>query len=176
LLADEKPSVRQAVAPALGRLGGPAAAAALVAFLRSPDDDDRRLAVWGLGSIREEAAVLGLVSCLEDSSRYVRAEAARFLVPLDDPDANRAILQAARRGDAGVAREAWRLLIATGDEATESALVAAIDFESVPEMVHAYLASGNPRLAKAARDSREGQRAPKIGEYETPRWGQRSRS
>ncbi len=108
-----------------------------------------------LNNLPVERRVPGLVALLRDREPSTRASTAEELLALDAPRGKRAIVAAARRGDAAVARTAFRLLLSVGDAATEDALCAMLrdnSFESdFAEMATQALRCGNERLANLAR-------------------------
>jgi HEAT repeat protein len=87
LAEDSDPTVRLGAAEALARLGGLEAHDALIGALADPVDRVRRAAVEGLGSMGVDAAREPLTRLLsEDPAWEVRADAARALAALADPE------------------------------------------------------------------------------------------
>jgi hypothetical protein len=105
----------------------------------------------------------------------VRQEAAAGLAKHDDAEGKRALVAAAKRGDANVARGAWQYLLGEGEPGTERALADTLEDVEDVYLAHTTAASfmkcGNGFLARKARAYLDGQRpessAPKI------KWGSR---
>jgi HEAT repeat protein len=88
LLECDRADVREAAAAALGQLGDPASADALMAGLSDPAENVRWFAIEGLGKLGATQAVPRIAEMLaEDESRIVRAVAAATLGDLGQPAA-----------------------------------------------------------------------------------------
>jgi HEAT repeat protein len=176
-LQDRDPEMRGQAAHSLGKLKTQAAVDALVARLQAPDTDDRRVAAYALLAIGGALVLEPMLGLLNGPDPDLRQAAAFALSSLDDVRARPALLDAARRGDAAVAAVAWKVLVAAGDPETEAALVAAVKHfgDERDEVLPAFLGSGNPRLAEAAREvyRREGRPVPRPSSRVA--WGSRKR-
>jgi HEAT repeat protein len=79
-LGDENKDVQYAVSSQLGRIGGPAAIAALIEVLRDPDANKRRHAACGLSYAADAAAIPALLEAVHDAERSVRRYVIEALV------------------------------------------------------------------------------------------------
>lgn len=173
-LLDDDAVIRAAALGALSGIGGPEACAAIVRHSRqAPDDGERSVALWRLGSLLPAAlAQETLLAALGDGEARIREVAARALANSDTSAVVSALVAAARGGDVAIVKGAWPLLIRVGDRSLEAVLAAGVDANSGDEMVAAYQACGNPRLAAAARRASRGRMLPASG-HPTVRWGVR---
>ncbi len=85
LLADPDAERRWWTTRTLALVGGPDAAPLLMARLADADEATRCAAAFGLGSLRVEAGVPGLVACFADPSGWVRDCAADALSMIGEP-------------------------------------------------------------------------------------------
>ena len=171
LLADPDEHVRGAATRTLAALGVPPPLPPLVQLYWSRSADDRSNAIRAISGVPGVGSLTVLVAALRDRSGSVRRIAAEAVMARKEARGRRALLAAARRGDADAALMAWPFLLATGDPATESALEAALSddgFERADEMAAAFVSCGNARLAKAARRWLDGRRP---GPGRTVLWG-----
>jgi HEAT repeat protein len=126
LLADADTDRRWWAARALAAVGTPAAQALLATALDDPNPDVRACAAQGLGELRAEEAVTGLVRCLADSSAFVSRVAADSLARIGPPAVPALI--AALQAEAVLARAgAARALSIIQPEDAIPALCAALD-------------------------------------------------
>ena len=115
-LSSSGPQVRLAAARALGRLGMPQAADALIRCLVPAEEPEvRAAAAWALGRVLDPRAVAALAACLADPHYWVAHNAAQAMAQLGPPG-RQALTAAVSAGGPGVphAREALSRPLRTG--------------------------------------------------------------
>lgn len=152
---------RALAAEGLRHLAGKDAVDALSAALRDPDEEVGKSAAASLGSLGEMAAVVPLVSILQDreASRWLRYEAAKALEAVGSPTAVPALVGVMADTDAPLRRLAARALGSIGDPSAGPPLLSALtdDAEEVREAAAAAVGAlkapgGTGELVRLLRD------------------------
>jgi HEAT repeat protein len=160
-LSDQAPEVRQAAARALGRIGGDAVVAALIAALKDEDINVRHEASAALFSVGPEA-VPAAISTLSDPDPGIRFLAANILISFKS-DAVAPLIVQLKDENSSAQSEAYGILIQIGAPAVPS-LIAEIEDETsaIKSKVEDILAQiGRPALKSLKRVLKVGARPAK---------------
>ena len=148
-----EPFLRQYLALALGTLGDPSAAPALVPALSDPDDTVRVYAAWALGAVGGEPASAALVEASRAEDAGLRTMAVYGLGAVGGPGAREALLRAADDPVLDVSTNAVVALARLGDPASEGRLLGmmAPDFwAAAPGMTDGERAAARLAAVRAA--------------------------
>jgi HEAT repeat protein len=138
-------AVRLEAITRLGKIGGPAAAKALLGQVGSKIEAIRMAAIEALGEAGDTSATATLVKALADDKVFAAASAA--LVKIYSHGAAPLVKYLKSKSTVGV----YWALIRIGQKGTEAALVTALQKYGDKEMAVDYLNCGNASLEKAAR-------------------------
>lgn len=131
-LKDPSRDVRDAVAEAIGKMGGdPRAVETVAGNLKSGKTIEREEAVVALGKIKHKSGVEHLLPALKDQDCFVRQSAAAALGEIGDPGAIEPLTQVLKDEDRDVRRAAVASLGEIGTAAAVVALIAALKDGSV---------------------------------------------
>ena len=143
--------VRSAMTKALGIARDPRGVDPLIAVAQhDPVEWVRANAVTALGEIGDSRAAHPLLDMLRTRTD-VWEEAAAALAEIENPDAERALIDALHRRDWRVIAAAHRLYLERGEAGSEDLLIEALNREGDSTVANAFLNSSNSQLAEAAR-------------------------